>query len=310
MPKRLPDLPEPLRTGLITTTEAAAHTLSCRQLSKLGFRRLHRDQWVPADVEPSVEIRCTAALRKLPPGAAVSHRTVAELLHLPMPEQPSGSDPRPIHVSVPSATRWNLHNVALHRVTPPLPTMEFREGSEIVLTDGPRTWLDLAAELERDDLVILGDEILRRELATKEQLREAVRRWGRRRGARSARIAVELLSGRARSPMETRVRLLLVDNGYTGFLVNETAVDEVGGFLATPDIQFRALKVAIEYEGDQHRTDKKQWDEDIRRYELLQEHGWIVIRLTARDIFDTPQATIRRIQDALDRRRRALAGTR
>lgn len=185
--------------------------------------------------------------------------------------------------------------------------MEFREESEIVLTDGPRTWLDLAAELERDDLVILGDEILRRELATKEQLREAVRRWGRRRGARSARIAVELVSGRARSPMETRVRLLLVDNGCTGFLVNETAVDEVGGFLATPDIQFRALKVAIEYEGDQHRTDKKQWDEDIRRYELLQQHGWIVIRLTARDIFDTPQATIRRIQDALDRQSRALA---
>jgi very-short-patch-repair endonuclease len=155
--------------------------------------------------------------------------------------------------------------------------------------------------------VILGDVLIRRGLATQHALRDAVRRWGSRRGARVARIAVELVDGRSQSPMETRVRLLLVDAGFTGFLVNQPAVDDVGGFLATPDLQFRTLKVAIEYEGDQHRTDPKQWGEDIKRYELLQQHGWIVIRLIARDVFVTPAATARRIQDALERQARRLA---
>lgn len=36
--------------------------------------------------------------------------------------------------------------------------------------------------------------------------------------------------------------------------------------------------VIIEYEGEQHRGDQKQWNCDIRRYEELAAAGWIVIR--------------------------------
>jgi len=44
--------------------------------------------------------------------------------------------------------------------------------------------------------------------------------------------------------------------------------------------------VAIEYEGDHHRTDHDQWRYDIRRFTDLQGAGWFVYRATADDLRD------------------------
>ncbi|MDT5177212.1 MAG: hypothetical protein QOJ95_1410 [Mycobacterium sp.] len=56
------------------------------------------------------------------------------------------------------------------------------------------------------------------------------------------------------------------------------------------------LKVAIEYDGDHHWTDRRQLAYDIRRTELLRELGWIVVRVTAED---TPATIRHRIENAL-----------
>lgn len=59
------------------------------------------------------------------------------------------------------------------------------------------------------------------------------------------------------------------------------------------------LKIAIEYDGDHHWTNRRQLSYDIRRTELLRELGWIVIRVTAED---TPATVLRRIEVARERR--------
>jgi very-short-patch-repair endonuclease len=59
------------------------------------------------------------------------------------------------------------------------------------------------------------------------------------------------------------------------------------------------LKVAVEYDGDQHRSDRRQYRWDIRRLEMLERLGWIVVRVTAGD---PPEDTIRRVRAALARR--------
>jgi very-short-patch-repair endonuclease len=55
--------------------------------------------------------------------------------------------------------------------------------------------------------------------------------------------------------------------------------------------------VAVEYDGDHHRTDRRQYVKDIRRLEMLDRMGWIVVRVVAED---GPANILRRVRAALD----------
>lgn len=57
-------------------------------------------------------------------------------------------------------------------------------------------------------------------------------------------------------------------------------------------------KVAVEYDGDHHRKDRQQYVKDIARLRMLEQRGWIVIRVIAED----------RPGDWLARTEKALAG--
>jgi len=50
------------------------------------------------------------------------------------------------------------------------------------------------------------------------------------------------------------------------------------------DLAFPERRVAIEYLGDIHRTDRSAFREDIARRERLTECGWNVVFLTADDL--------------------------
>jgi very-short-patch-repair endonuclease len=62
------------------------------------------------------------------------------------------------------------------------------------------------------------------------------------------------------------------------------------------DLGWPASMVAVEYDGDQHRSDRQQYVKDIRRMEMLEQLGWIVVRVVAED---PPAAIIRRVRAAL-----------
>lgn len=47
------------------------------------------------------------------------------------------------------------------------------------------------------------------------------------------------------------------------------------------DLVYVAYKVIIEYEGDQHRTDRNQWNADIDRHEDFARDNWTLIRVTS-----------------------------
>ena len=99
--------------------------------------------------------------------------------------------------------------------------------------------------------------------------------------------------------MESRLRFHIVTDGLGTPLVNEPVHDAAGEWLSEPDLQFPEFKVAIEYEGEHHQSDPKQWQRDIRRDELMRANGWIVIKVTARDLFRQLAITLARIRDAL-----------
>lgn len=120
-----------------------------------------------------------------------------------------------------------------------------------------------------------------------------------RRGIRGARSALPLIDGGAQSPKETWLRLLLVEAGLSEPQTQIPIRDEAGGILAYLDMGWPELMVAVEYDGEQHRTDRRQYTWDVRRLELLESLGWIVIRVVAGDRRDD---IVQRVRGAIARR--------
>lgn len=73
-------------------------------------------------------------------------------------------------------------------------------------------------------------------------------------------------------------------------------VYELWRLVAVLDMGWETYKVAVEYDGDQHRTNRRQYAKDHRRLRKLEAMGWIVIRVIAED---GPGDTVQRVRAAL-----------
>ena len=104
----------------------------------------------------------------------------------------------------------------------------------------------------------------------------------------------------ARSPKEPVVRRVLV---HAGLPRPQTQIPVYDGDDDLPfaylDMGWRDWLVAVEYDGDQHRSDRRQYVKDIRRRERLERMGWIVVTVVAED---REQDIVRRVRAALDSR--------
>jgi very-short-patch-repair endonuclease len=92
------------------------------------------------------------------------------------------------------------------------------------------------------------------------------------------------------------LRLVLVDAGLPRPQTQIPVRDEFGTVIAYLDLGWEHLRVAVEYDGEQHRSDRSQYNWDIRRLEILHQLGWIVIRVVAGD---RPAGIVRRVKTAL-----------
>jgi very-short-patch-repair endonuclease len=220
---------------------------------------------------------------RLPAGAAFSHATAATLLGLPLP--PRFRDELHIHVAVPAPTRApRIRRVVGHQLT--LDAADIASVDGIPVTGPCRTWADFAPLLDVAELVALGDAIVdhRSPLGSIADVQRAVAALAGRGGAKTARDAAGLIHDRSESPQESMLRVALVRAGLPRLEVNESLYDAHGAFLARPDLRFPDFRTIVEYEGDHHRTDRRQWRRDLTRTAKLQQHGETVIRLGVDDL--------------------------
>lgn len=193
-----------------------------------------------------------------------------------------------------------------HEVQPHLASVVTDPLTGLRVTSPASTWAMLASVLRHPyDVVAAADAIVRTwrvdaPLASFAQL-EAAAGAGRRVGVARLRAALPLVRNRSASRTETWMRLTLVDAGLPEPALNHDVV-EAGCKLACVDGAYPALKIAIEYEGEHHLTDPQQWAADIRRYEQLEAAGWIVIRVTKRELFHAPGEFVARVRRAISRR--------
>lgn len=100
----------------------------------------------------------------------------------------------------------------------------------------------------------------------------------------------------AASPRESWLRLLLIDGGLPRPATQIPVRDATGHLLAYLDLGWEGPMVAVEYDGDQHRTERGQYVKDIRRWEMVEDLGWRVVRVVKED---RPSRILERVRDAL-----------
>ena len=107
-----------------------------------------------------------------------------------------------------------------------------------------------------------------------------------------------LVDGGAASPQESRIRLWLVN---CGFPRPQTQIPVLDGSrpVAFLDMGWEECGVAVEYDGDHHRKDRRQYVKDIQRLRMLEQLGWLVIRVIAED---RPAEWLSRVEAALTSR--------
>jgi hypothetical protein len=119
------------------------------------------------------------------------------------------------------------------------------------------------------------------------------------RNIRCARTALSLVDAGAESPRETWLRLLLGEAGYPRPQTQIPVYGQYGELVAVVDMGWEAIKLGVEYEGDHHRTDRRQFNRDIARFDALNDLGWIIVRVTAEDVRG---GILRRVAAAWSRR--------
>lgn len=167
------------------------------------------------------------------------------------------------------------------------------------LTSPARTALDLLCWYAPDTSIPAVDALARATRLTIGEVAALADNYGGRRGIRRARAALALVDPGAESPRETWLRLLIIRSGLPRPQTQIAVSNEYGLVIAQIDMGYEDLKIAIEYEGDHHRTDRRQFNKDVRRVEELIELGWVVIRVT---VEDTPGSIIHRVATAIARR--------
>ena len=237
-----------------------------------------------ADPGEDQTLRALAFAPRLPDRAFYFGITAAAIHGLPLPtrlsEQPS------IHAAVRAGDRRiQAAGVTPHHVRVRDDDITTVRG--LPVTTSARTWCDLAtAGFTLAELVAAGDRAIwwRAPRSSRDQLGLAIAHYEGRRSAAIMRAALPLLTDRADSPAESALRVAIIAAGFAEPEVN--AELRMGGTVLHLDLSWPDRLVAIEYEGDHHRTDRDQWRHDIRRFTQLQDAGWFVYRATADDLRD------------------------
>jgi very-short-patch-repair endonuclease len=103
----------------------------------------------------------------------------------------------------------------------------------------------------------------------------------------------------AESPMETRLRWLLIQAGLPRPVVQANLGDAAARFLGRADLYYPQSRLVLEYDGGNHRD---RLVEDDRRQNLLVNAGYQLLRFTAADIYSRADVAVAQVRAALAKR--------
>jgi very-short-patch-repair endonuclease len=158
-----------------------------------------------------------------------------------------------------------------------------------------RTLLDLASTLPFDDLEVALADARGRRLVRDRELTAVLERNCKRRGAQAFRHLIELARERGLTRSEAERRLLTLVRS-SDLPVPQVNV-RIGGFEV--DFAWRSQRVIVEVDGYAFHSSARAFERDRERDATLAARGYVVLRVTWRQITTRPMAVVARLASAL-----------
>lgn len=269
-----------------TRADAIRAGVSPKVLRGSRFRRIFRGVYVDADVPDSPVLRARAALLLFGDRrAVVSHASAGRIAGVPLPALPDE------HITVLRPQDRRQHaGVRVHVAQ----ETRVRDIEGMAVSSYDRMFIELAGLLSLVDLVVVGDNLVRRGLLSPRDLIDACAST-RHPSARQAARAARLVRPEVDSPMETRLRLLLVFAGLPEPEVNRKIRAADGEVRRRFDLSYPAVRVIVEYDGRDHVERIEKWESDLERREEIDDAGWRILVVTSSGIYRHPQHTVMRV---------------
>lgn len=275
-----------VRSGLLTR----------RQLESSTWRRLFRDVYLHSDVALTHGTRCRAAALILPSCAAISGASAAHLFGADV----AGAH-APVEVTVARTQQMPRRSGIAVRYSE-LRSTDVVARTGVPVTTPVRTAFDLARRCRLEEGVVAVDALLQvcrlRLGAIAAYCRDGRSAWH---GARRVAGVLALATPGVESPMESRLRLVLVLAGLPEPVVQHRVHDdESGTVVARLDLAYVQARLGIEYDGECH------WEpgavrRDLRRQNALRALGWSLLRFTADDVLRSPGRLVTQVHSVLSR---------
>lgn len=214
----------------------------------------------------------------------------------------------PVHVAVPYGSgRRTRPGLVVHNCRLLATESEIVDGLPVLLLE--RVVTDLLCDVRRPaDALAVADQVLARldapeRSAFRVRIHRRLRARPDPRGTRAGARLIDLATGRAESPAESRLLWRVVDLGFPVPVVNHWVRGIDGRPRYRVDLGWPELRIAVEHYG--HAAHAERGALDAARVQDLERRGWIVVVVHAEDLTSTVRME-REIDEAF--RRRGLHG--
>lgn len=285
---RAPSVPAALKRGSFSIGHAALHGVSKQQLRGASWHRLGAGFYAWREIAGERSVLLASIAQRMPQAAVFSGRTAAWIHGLDV-------DPCPVEITMPvQSCVSHVAGVRVRRSNVAADEIRFRR--DLITTSPVRTFADIARREPLVDAVILLDMAAHRRTVSLPSLVAWAAKHRNYRGLKKLHAAVDLAEPATESPMESRLRLLLVLAGLPRPGAQVTIRDHAGAFVARPDLFYPTERLAIEYDGAGHR---ESLISDDRRQNRIVDAGYRVLRFTAHDVLVEPDAVVALVRRTL-----------
>ena len=263
------------------------------------LHQIHRGVYlVGHEVAPRLAAEMAAQLA-CEPDSLVSHASAANYWEMTRARFAAPTDAQGIRTATVDITvvARELHRqpgIRLHR-RDQIREADVHSHGPLRVTAPARTLLDLAARLRPADLEAAVAQAYRHRLVTPDRLAEQIAHNRGRRGVARLRLVLDLEQGPAftRSVAERRFLELVRSASLAAPEVNATVAGHEVDFL------WREQRLIVEIDGRAFHSDRRAFERDRIRDAELAAAGYVVVRVTWRQLLDHPDAVLARLRATL-----------
>jgi hypothetical protein len=254
--------------------------------------------YIYAGIEVTDEVRFAAARLALPAHAIATDRTAAWLFGLWTP-RPGQSVP----IEFAAERQRGSHTrggAGTRRIVVDEGDVDVWNG--IPVTTPERTCFGLMASSDPTESVVWADVFLHAGIVTLAGMTRYADERPRRPYVAHVRSALALARPGAASPMETRLRLVVVVFGGLPDppLINEPVHDQDGNFLGKPDFGYLRPDFGVEYDGEYHLDPAQRAADNVRENGLVVAN-FPLLRYNAHDVYRRPHRIVAEVGAMLRR---------